>query len=430
VSNTLAITSVTAAFAQLLTRALTQSGVPGAAVRLEPPEPLLDLQKPVLNLFLFDVTPHATYQSSDLPFRNGNGDVVGRPVLALALHYLVTSYGHGESGTGGNQLEAQHMLAHAMSYVHDNSVLTRAHVRDAMAAYSGGADPIYPALARSDLDSQVELVKLTERSQTPEDISRIWTALNQAYRLSVAYEASVVLIERPRLAKPAPPVRSVGVYALPIARPVIESIAPQSLTVDDTLVIGGRKLRADDARVRFASGDADPAKTKIGDHEIQVQLPAGLRAGPNAVVVVHDIRMGLPPAQGQPAPLHRGFDSNTGVFTLRPAIRTELTDAQGTPITLTRAADFTIKVAPAVGNTQAVALLLGGRAIDLVRTLAPPGPDPAPAETLKFRIPADQPLGLQLIQVRVDGAESALELETDDASPLLNQYVGPKVRVV
>ena len=425
-SNTLAITSVTAAFARLLTRALTQSGVPGAAVRLEPPDPSIDLEKPLLNLFLLDVAPHASFQGGDLPFRNRQGDVVRRPVLALGLHYLLTSYGHGDTGTGGNQLEAQHMLAHAMSYVHDNAVLTRAHVRDAMTAYSGGTDPIYAALATSDLDSQVDLVKLTQRSQTPEDMSRIWTALNQPYRLSVCYEASVVLIERPRPAKTAPPVRSFGVYALPIARPVIDSVAPQALTVDDTLVIGGRKLKADDARVRFASGDADPAKTKIGEHEIQVQeLPAGLRAGPNTVVVVHDVRMGAPPAQGQPPPLHRGLESNAGLFTLRPAIRTPLTDAQGDPVDVARGAAFPVKVAPPVRRMQRVALLLGGREIDAVR-----GADADPTETLTFRIPADQPTGEQLIQVRVDGAESALVLETDEADPLFGQFVGPKVSVV
>lgn len=426
-SNPLAITSVTAAFARLLSRALTQSGIAGAAVRLEPPDPSIDLQKPVLNLFLLDVAPHASFQGSDVPFRNRQGELVRRPVLAVALHYLVTSYGHGDAGTAGNQLEAQHMLAHAMSYVHDNAVLTRAHVRDAMSAYSGGANPIYAALATSDLESQVELVKLTQRPQTPEDMSRIWTALSQPYRLSVAYEASVVLIERPRPAKTAPPVRSVGVYALPIARPVIESVAPQSLTVDDTLVIGGRKLRADDARVRFASGDADPAETKIGVDEIQVRkLPEGLRAGPNAVVVVHDVRMGAPPAEGQPAPLHRGFESNAGLFTLRPEITTKLTNAQGDAISVQRGSDFAVELAPPVWRTQAVSLLLGGRAIDVVRH---PATDPDPAETVTFRIPADQPTGLQPIQVRVDGAESALELETDEASPLFNQYVGPKVRV-
>jgi hypothetical protein len=417
-SNTLAITTVTAAFAQLLKQALDNSGVSGADVRLLPPDPALKPDTPILNLFLFDVTPQAAFQGSELPFRNRRGDLVRRPVLALGLHYLVTSYGHGAAGSGGDQLEAQHMLAHAMSYVHDNATLTRAQVRAAVTAYQ----PKYAALATSDLDAQVDLVKLTQRAQTPEDMSRIWTALNQAYRLSVAYDASVVLIERSRPVAVAPPVRSVGVYARPIARPVIESVTPQSVTVDDTLVIGGRNLAADGARVRFASGDAGPATTKFAAHQVEVgELPAGLRAGPNTVVVVHEVSMGVPPAP------HRGFESNVGLFTLRPAIRTELTDAQGDALKLPLGTNFAVELAPPVGRTQQVALLLGGRAIDALPRAAT---DPDPADTVTFKIPADQPLDEQLIQVRVDGAESALELDTDQASPFFNQYVGPMVKVV
>ena len=44
-------------------------------------------------------------------------------------------------------------------------------------------------------------------------------------------------------------------------------------------------------------------------------------------------------------------------------------------------------------------------------------------------IPVDQPTGLQLIQLRVDGAESALDLETDASDPQFNQFVGPTVNV-
>ncbi len=82
-----------------------------------------------------------------------------------------------------------------------------------------------------------------------------------------------------------------------------------------------------------------------------------------------------------------------------------------------------------MGRTQRVALLLGGRALETIVRPAPPAPAPDPASTLRFRIPADHPTGLQLIQVRVDGAESALELETDASDPQFNQYVGPKVNV-
>ena len=351
-----------------------------------------------------------------------------RPSSPSALRYLVTSYGKGAKGSAGNQLEAQHVLAHAMSYVHDNALLTRTHVREAMHAYAGGNPPIYAALAQADLDAQIELVKLTPLPQSPEEISKLWAALNQTYRLSVAYEATAVLVERRRPAKTAPPVRSTGLYVVPLARPVIEALSPLSLTVDDALVIRGRNLRAPDALVRFAGGDADPATTKIGEREILVeQLPDGLRAGPNVVTVVHDIRMGQAPAPGELPPLHRGFESNAGLFTLQPAIRTAL--PQGNPKTVPRDSELTLTVDPPVGRTQRAALLLGGVALETRVVPEPPASVPDPASELTFHIPSDHPTGVQLIQVRVDGGESALELETDESDPLFNQYVAPKVKV-
>jgi Pvc16 N-terminal domain len=419
VSNPLAVTAVTAAFAQLLTRALADTGLSGTGVRLEPPDPLQDTTGPLLNLFLFDVNPHPAFRADD------------PRTLALRLHYLLTAYGKGTKGTGGNQLEAQHVLAHAMSYLHDNPVLTRAHVRDAMRAYSAGTQPLYGPLATADLDGDVELVKLTPLPQTPDDVSKLWSALNQSYRLSVAYEASAVFIKRRRTARSAPPVRSVGVYALTLSRPVIETVAPPSITVDDQLTLTGRNLRAPDMRVRFVSGDADSARLRVTASEIVVQsLPSGLRAGPNVVYVVHDARMGQPPAPGQPPPLHRGFESNTGLFSLIPKITTELTDPNGDPIEVQRGQSFDIAVRPAVGRSQRVALLLGGHALETIVWPAPPSPAPDPASTLRFRIPVDHPTGLQLIQLRVDGAESALELETDASDPEFNQFVGPKVNVL
>jgi hypothetical protein len=308
-----------------------------------------------------------------------------------------------------------------MSYVHDNAMLTRTHVRDAVTAYSSGNDPRYALLAKADLDADVELVKLIPLQQTPEDVSKLWAALNQSYRLSVAYEASAVLIKRRRSSHAAPPVRTAGVYALTLARPVIEAVTPAALPVDSPLTLTGRNLFAPDARVRFASGDADPAQTTIGANEVVVnQLPAGLRAGPNAVYVVHDVQMGSPPAP------HRGFESNAGLFALNPKITTPLTKPNGDAIDVAHDSDFDVGVDPPVRRTQRVALLLGGRALETLQWPVPAAPNQPPemVSTLRFHIPDDHPTGPQLIQVRVDGAESALETD-----PQSGEFVGPKMRV-
>jgi hypothetical protein len=192
-----------------------------------------------------------------------------------------------------------------MSFVNDNAMLTRDHVREAIDAYSGGAQPPYARLSSSDLDGQVELVKLTQLSLTPEEISKLWSALNQSYRLSVAYEASVVLVTRPRPSRAVPPVQSVGIHALPLRRPRIASISPQVATLATTLTLHGANFVArDEVRLRFppddvAATDVIPPGSAIRDDEFDVELARvhaalgqRLRAGPVAVRVLHQIRMG------------------------------------------------------------------------------------------------------------------------------------------
>ncbi|HBY61462.1 MAG TPA: DUF4255 domain-containing protein, partial [Solibacterales bacterium] len=53
---------------------------------------------------------------------------------------------------------------------------------------------------------------------------------------------------------------------------------------------------------------------------------------------------------------------------------------------------------------------------------------PAPAATLRFPIPGVPP-GTYMVRVRVDGADSALEVQTNEALPNFNQYIGPTVGV-
>ena len=234
-------------------------------------------------------------------------------MLALNLHYLLTAYGKGgTTATGGNQLEAQHLLAHAMSFVNDNSMLTRDHVRDAIDAYSGGPQPPYARLSGSDLDGQVELVKLTQLSLTPEEISKLWSALNQSYRLSVAYEASVVLVHASEAVpcSPAGPDGAASTRSRSGGRGSIRSRL-RSRTLGGTLTITGSNLASRDAvRLRFppddvAAADVIAAGSVVRDSELRVEvsrvharLAQGLRAGPVSVRVLHQIRMGLPPAPG------------------------------------------------------------------------------------------------------------------------------------
>jgi hypothetical protein len=55
--------------------------------------------------------------------------------------------------------------------------------------------------------------------------------------------------------------------------------------------------------------------------------------------------------------------------------------------------------------------------------------DPPTATSFNFKIPTTTLPDTYLLRVRVDGAESALEVDTDDQSPTYNQYIGPKLKI-
>ncbi|MDP8993240.1 MAG: Pvc16 family protein [Actinomycetota bacterium] len=413
-----AIAAVTASMIQLLGRVIEDEDLGGAKVEYKRPSELPASGR-ILNLYLFGVAPNPAYRNADLPFRDSNGARVGQPVLALNLSYLLTAM-----GDRNDELDAHHLLGHAMSIVHDNAVMTRDHVRRALAGFT------FPALAKSDLADQVEPVKLTPLALGNEEISKLWPAFNTSYRLSVAYEASLVLIQRQRPVRAAPRVRRAGVHAVPMRRPVIDSLDPQIARVGQTLTIRGHALGAlEGTRVRFPSGPADP--NSVRDNRLEVLLPGGLRAGPNTVQVLHQVRMGDPPAPGQPPPLHRGFESNTGVFVLVPEITTPLPDPPNLR-TVARGTDLSLTVRPPVARDQPVALILGEHVIEDVVRPRPPAVPPETTTTLTFRIPpaaSGFPAGAFLVQVRVEGAESPLQLQADPTLPSYNQYVGPKVQV-
>jgi hypothetical protein len=400
VSNTFAIVAVTAAFSQLLQRVTENPDLAGATVTNERPNEATEAGRR-LNLFLFQVSPNPALRNSDLPFRGGNGDIVRQPVLALNLHYLVTAFGRSDS-----ELDAHLVLAQGMSIVHDNSVLTRSHIRAALGAYQ-----TFPELQKSDLPDQMEPVKLSPLTMTQEEHFKLWSTFQTPYRLSVGYEASLVMVERRKPARSAPRVRRPEVLAVPIRRPRIEELTPQILTVGETLTIEGGDLAGPGVKLRLKGGDVTPTVTPEG-RLTKVVGAAGdppLRAGIQSVQVVHEVELGSPPAP------HRGFESNQAAFMLAPKLQPPI------PTTVSRGQTLTLNVDPPVGRAQEAALLIGDRAIAIPPRPAPP----AGTETttsLAFPVPSTTPTGSFLMRLQIDGAESPLEVQND-------AYSGPKVQI-
>jgi hypothetical protein len=371
-------------------------GLAGATVTTHPPDRArtgggLGRQ---INLFLYQVLPNTAWSNMDLPFRNDGGQLVNQPVLALDLHYLVTVYGQNDDA-----LDEHHLLAFAMSLLHDRAILTPDRIQAAVLAQ--------PEIAGSDLADQIELVRLCPQSLTQDEMFKLWSAFQTNYRLSVAYTAAVVLIDRPVQTSNALPVRAPNVYAIPFRAPTIESLSPQLLPPGGTLTIQGQHLQNGVVEVHI--GTAVVAPTSLTNTQIQVTVPATLEAGVKAVQVVQQLLLGTPPAP------HKGFSSNVMPFILTPQITTPA------PINATGGATLTLGVTPPVTRLQQVTLLLGDQAINV-----PPRPATGPASTssLDFPIPTGFPPGSYLLRLRVDGAESPL---TSD--PNSGAYTGPTVTI-
>lgn len=399
-TNPFAIATVTATFAQLLGRVIEEPSLSGATVTTSPPDVAAGAAASRrLNLFLYHVTPSAALRNMDMPVRRSDGQLTDAPVTAIDLHYLVTAFGQN-----GDELDAHHLLAHAMSMVNDEPVLTPSSIEAAMAAEA--------SVAGSDLPDQVELVRLCPESLSIDDLSKVWGMFQDTdYRLSVGYSASVLLIQRRHTTMGAPPVHRPGLHVVPLRRPVIESLSPVRVPPGETLVIEGRNLRADDLQVIVAGSPVLP--DSITNRRIELTVPNDRPAGMTGVRIVHRLSM------GEPALPHRGFESNVAAFIIVPKITT------GMPVTVARGASLTLGFQPAVARTQALSALVGDREI----AVPPDTIGAVPVTTMAFPVSAATPTGTFLLRLRVDGADSLLEVDDDPMSPTFDQFIGPNVSV-
>lgn len=189
----LAVPAVSAVLRSLLLEALTDGGpstLLNAATSVSATAP--DLvptgadELPRLNLFLYHASPNMGYRNSGLPNRDAGGAMLKNSPLALDLHYFVTAY-------GANQFAPEILLGWAMQVLHNNPVVTRNTIADALAAL-GTATEEAKLVGKSLLASQVELLKITPETLSNEEISRLWMSFSTHYRPTTSYQFSVVLI--------------------------------------------------------------------------------------------------------------------------------------------------------------------------------------------------------------------------------------------
>lgn len=432
-SNFRNIATVTATLRQILTEAVV-ADVNGSTVTIaRPDDPAGAVQAARVNIYLYQVTSNAALRNTDLPTRNSDGQLVRRPRTALDLHYILSFYGDE------NLLVPQRLLGSVIRTLHAQPYLARQKILETVQANG--------FLRGSDLADEVESVRFTPSSFSLEELSKLWSVIFQVrYSLSVAYQASVVLIEHEAPTRRVLPVRDLNVRAVTFRQPAIERITSQAgnggpLSIGDTLVILGRHLRGDATKVRLGGALISPPE--VEETQISVPLPPGantlpsgsLEAGVNGVQVIHELNFGTP---GDP---HRGFESNVAAFVLRPRIPR---DAAGNyrirastrleSNNTTKRGAVIVALRPIVGRQQRVVLLLNA-----LRT-APGAPDVPRAysfdadprntdrHVLRFPIRRVVP-GDYLVRVQVDGGESSLDADPVQTSPTFDQYFEPKVTI-
>ncbi|MBD0372204.1 MAG: DUF4255 domain-containing protein [Pyrinomonadaceae bacterium] len=413
-SKSQAIAAVTAVLAHIIGKSTN-----GASVELGRPTSPQGAMARKVNIYLYQVTPNAAWRNEDLVTRDSDGTLRKRPQIALDLHYLLSFYGDEAN------FEPQLMMGAVMRDLNARALLTQSLVKDIKV--NAGKQIFKDVITNSKLDESVHSIKLSLASLSLDEMSKVWSVFFQTpYALSVAYHATVVLIETDDEPEEAQPVRDRGVFGVPFARPEIKRILakedlnnPEAIIKSEaTLLIQGDKLQGEKTTVLIDGVEVTPQV--VSDQEIEVKLPPKLtvdstdiplRAGPHVLQVMHSMLLG---GASSPEP-HQIVESSPVAFLLLPTIK-------GHPVANKAAdgpglfkADVPVSFVPKVGKGQRVWILLKetpvptNRAQRAYRFMAPKnngvtGTDDE-TETIKFAVKGVAQ-GDYLLEANVDGGES------------------------
>lgn len=395
-SNHLVIAAVTATLRKVILDTLSPL-VPGIDVTTLPLDEVRqnNANGSQVNIYLYQTEVNAGWRNQDLPNRVRPGEL-GFPPLALNLFYLVTAYGQNN-----DEVRAHGLLGGAMSALHDMPVLDPADLASVL------TPPDEPG-------EQIERVRITYEPLALDEISKIWSAFQTNYRISAAYQASVVLIDSLRPSKAGLPVlrrgqNDDGVTTL-TAFPVLESVQVEGqrfglypLAVPgSTLILRGKGMQASSLLVRLDNlrlpTPFELPPVSVSESEVRVQIPNSAPDWPpgyyNASLVMRS-----------PMSTNVLFASEARQFALIPTITSFAPNPS--PI-VGGEATLNVNFTPEVWPEQNVALMVGDREV-----LAPA--HPAKTAALTFTVP-QAVAGQYFLRLRVDSADSSLL----DPNPALN----------
>ncbi len=418
-SNGLAIAGVTYALQYSLVNLYNNAGLPFGTVNVTCLAPdqvqsgLGSLTGPEnqVNLFLHQVTHNAAWRNVDLPSLDGDGQTrLQSPPLALNLHYLLTVY-------GSEYWQAEALLGYALMMLHENPVLVRADIANALTALTKSPEP-YPSnpltnvLGGCGLADQVEMLKVTPETLGREEMAWLWTALKADYRPTFPFQVTVVLMQ-PQLptsvAFPAlipnvtvTPIQPAAVLDIQPPRPQIVAQSTDIVTVIGEFLNGATQVVLSNSRYEIVdtilltgvtptsftfvpnAGFANPA----GMYSLTVQF---LDSSSTPTQSVGPMAFPLAP-------------------TLLDQVATVVSNAEGRLVTVT--------MSPDVREGQDVSLSLASFS-------APAQPFTGNVGSLSFQFPATLPSGPVLGRLQVDGVQNQVQFDLTKTPP----FTGPMITI-
>src|SRR2546421_1745031 len=332
-----------------------------------------------------------------------------QPALGLQLFYLLTPLGKKPDDASFSQGDDAHtMLGVAMLTLQETPVLNDVHLP------GFDADTVLPDFLRN----SYEQIKIHLMPTSLEELSKIWATINQPYRLSVAYEVSLVELTP----TPPPPVgggivMSTGVSVITLDAPRLTALSPTSGAL---VHVVGNTITPNDLQIS-GFGFSFPGQTPIvqvggqpvviksmpapTDQALTVVLPIDLDAGPQA-----DVRITLNKRMSTPLQ----FTVSPWLNSLTP-IRTALDPAHG-------ANDLKLILKGNGFTTTPQAVRFDAPAASsTVTTFDAGGSDTQATVT----IPANLPNGVYNVRIVLnDTASSASNSRTLEVIPLVNSPIG------
>lgn len=392
-SNSLAVAATTATLRNLL-----QTQIPALDSHLHDldvtTQPLdlarKNVTKPQLNLFLYQTAINGGWRNLDIPSQIRPGER-GAPPLPLNLHYLITAYGRGDSD---NDVVSHRVLGGAMSVLHDNPILDRA--------------AITAALAKNDLGAQFESLRITMLPTSVDELSKLWMIFQSQYRISAAYEVTVVLIDSLTPVRSGLPVLQRGqgdsgvvtrAGSLANLTGIVMPHSQSAARLGEDIVIRGKQLTTQNAKLRFTTQRL-PVSVELvpqpGDKPgtLVVHIPGT----PDDIgVLTHWAAGQYTVALVQRTPGLPDLVSNEISFSLAPQITVQPHAAAAGTVNLTITAE------PRIVDGQRILLLFGERQIAPTSVTTPA--DPSNSTTLQFTVP-NVAAGAYVVRLRVDGVDS------------------------